>query len=1002
MRRRTTLLFALVTSLVACGDDSGLPMTDASVPDSRVPDGGGPDVPGADAGPDAGACVDEDNDGYGDGCALGLDCNDDDDSVSPAASDVCNGVDDDCDGSLDEDFLAPGCALTEGVCAGAVARCDGAGGALACEAEDYGADYEGDESLCDGLDNDCDGSTDEGCMCEEGATQPCGIDEGVCMPGTQTCTDGGWGACDGEVGPMGESCNGLDDNCDGTVDNEGELTAPDCPLQMGVCSGAKRACGGAAGWIACSGIDSYGGDYQAAESLCDGLDNDCDGVVDEGCECVDGETQACGTDVGLCMAGTQTCTAGAFGSCAGAVVSVAEVCDGDDQDCDGTTDEDVVGSACPLQEGVCSGSTQRCAGAGGFVACTATEYGPTYEAVESACDGADNDCDGEIDEGCLCVDGETQDCGSSVGSCSRGTQTCVGGAFGACVGAIGPEPETCNGLDDNCNGATDDALTAPACALTEGVCSGQVQVCGGVSGWEPCAGEASYGPNYLPTENGATNEAACDGLDNNCNGVVDDACTTGPVVSSPNDIVLPDLNHQHLVYMENFDGNWDIVFQSFNGTARRLTATAASEFNPRVYGNHVVFVRGEDAAARAVLYDLRTDTETVLSPLQADSATEIYGGFVFFSVFDGTQFDIVLYDIAAGTLEGLLLGADASNEYQPSMRGNVISWISDLSGTPLVYVLDAVADTIVAQTPAASSAAGQFGPIVDYTVVAWADGRSVTSAMPDNTSNYDIYGATLGGAGADLFPGETLLINGAAAQVPADIDSSIIAYNDFSGGNLDVGVAAYGGAALPLTTLPSTQADPTISGDLVMWEDNRTGTYNLYGSSFGGTAPETAGFLVIDEVLAAPTGDANGDGSASATQDEFVEIINFTTSALDLSGVTLSDASSVRHTFAPGTILPALGSIVVFGGGTPTGLFAGARVVVASSGTLGLNNGGDTVTIASASGTTLDAVTFGSQTGVSQSLHRSPGLEGPLTVHSTITGAVGDYSPGTTPSGFPY
>ncbi|HBQ11879.1 MAG TPA: hypothetical protein DEF51_12260, partial [Myxococcales bacterium] len=246
---------------------------------------------------------------------------------APAPDDAtCDGVDDDCDGDVDEGVTGAVCALTEGVCAGASERC--VDGALACEG--YGEDYEEEESACDGLDNDCDGTTDEGCPCEDGATQACGRDVGACERGVQTCTGGTWGLCEGEIGPMGESCNGVDDDCDGTEDEPAELSPPDCPLQLGVCVGSRRRCGGASGFLACAGTESYGGDYQVSESLCDGLDNDCDGVTDEGCMCVDGTSQPCGSDVGACRSGTQTCAGGVYGACAGEVAPAVETCDGVD------------------------------------------------------------------------------------------------------------------------------------------------------------------------------------------------------------------------------------------------------------------------------------------------------------------------------------------------------------------------------------------------------------------------------------------------------------------------------------------------------------------------------------------------------------------------------------------------------------------------------------------------------------------------------------------------
>ena len=1002
--RRAPIAALWLASLVAlgagCGDDDGPnPGVDGSMIDGGNPIDMGRDE---DLGTDGGVCVDEDSDGYGEGCAAGPDCDDTNASVSPAATEVCNLVDDDCDDSTDEDVASPSCELTEGVCAGAVARCGG-DGFLTCDATDYGADYEANETLCDGLDNDCDGTQDEGCPCAVGDTQPCGLDVGACMPGTQTCgADGTWGACEGEAGPMGESCDGLDNDCDGNADEPGELTAPDCPLQLGVCSGSKRACGGVAGWIACEGIASYGGDYQASETLCDGLDNDCDGITDEGCDCIDGQTQACGTDTGVCAAGTQTCTAGSWGGCAGEVTPVAETCDGADQDCDGSTDEGLSGSACALQAGVCAGSTQACGGAGGFAACDGSTYGPSYESDETSCDGLDNDCDGVVDEGCDCIDGTTQECGLGTGACERGSQTCSGGAWGACTGGVGPTAELCNGLDDDCDGVTDDDLVAPSCALTDGVCSGAVKTCGGAAGWLACNGTDSYGGSFLATET-SVDESHCDGLDNDCDGTADEDCSAIPVVASPQDVVLPNLVGQHLVYMQNFDGNWDIVFDSFGtAPARRLTTTAVSEWYPKVYGNHAVYTRGEGTAARVVLYDLAAGTETVLSTTESGSPA-ISGGFVLFDQFDGTQWDIMLHDIATGTTSGLLTDAGASNEIRPTIRGSSIAFLSDgvVAGEWRVVVVDGSVGTVTAQTPAASSAAGQLNPIVDYVTVAWTDGRRVTSATPDTTSNFDVYGAVFGQA--PMFPGEALLGSGTAAQIVSDGDSTLFVYTDYSSGNANPMATTFGGTPIPLASHPGTQADPTISGELVLWEDNRRGTFDIYGTIVGGAAAPAPGDLIIDEVLFDPatTDDVNGDGTNSSTQDEFVELINGTAGRLDISGVTLKVNGTVRHTVPAGTVLPALGSYVVFAGGTPTGLFAGAVVTTASTGGLVLSNSGATVSV-EASGVVLDTMTYAGSDASDQSVTRSPALTGTFTSHSTVSGAVGRFSPGAAVSGFPY
>ncbi len=1000
--RRGLMLAMVGLALAACGggnrnDDGGVVQDDGGTStntDSGTRTDGGPG-PSPDGGVDGGpTCTDGDGDGYGDGCALGADCDDSNAAVSPAATEVCNGVDDNCDGNTDEDLTGPSCELTDGVCAGAVARCGGADGFLTCDATDYGDSYEATETLCDGLDNDCDGSTDENCTCSDGDTQACGSDVGACMPGTQTCSGGAWGACDGDTGPMGEVCDGLDNDCDGSTDDAGDLTPPACPLQLGVCAGSHRTCGGVAGWIACSGVASYGGDYQASETLCDGLDNDCDGVTDDGCECVDGSTQACGSDIGACMAGTQTCTAGAWGACAGEVPSMDETCNGVDDDCDGTVDDGLTAPSCALQDGVCAGSHQRCSGAGGFVACVASDYGSSYEATETMCDGLDNDCNGVVDEGCTCVDGDTQECGSSTGVCERGMQTCSGGDWGACVGSVDATAELCNGLDDDCNGSSDDGLTAPACALTEGVCAGSTQTCGGASGWTACSGTDSYGPSFVASEDGSTDESVCDGLDNDCNGTVDDNCASGPIVGSSMDEVLPSLHNQHLAYLANYDGNWDVVFANLTtGETRRLTSTSANEHQPKVYGNYVIYLRGEDAAARAVLYDLTDDSETVINAAQTLSA-DIYGGSVVYDEYDGTQWDIFVYDIAMASASNLFMGGTTNNEVQPSLRGNHLAYLGDASGTLLTYVVDVGTGTVTAQTPASMSAVGETRPVIDYSVMGWSDGRNITSTMPTSTDNWDVYGAPYAALGsAAVFPGENALSTAANGQILTDIDGQLFAWSDYQNGNWDPAIGTIGGTPVLISTNAATQADPTVSGNVVFWEDNRLGNYDIYGSALGGSNAVDAGYVVINQILADPPAgaDVNGDGTPSTTQDEMVEIVNATGIAIDVSGMTLSDSVSVRHTFPDGTVIPALGSLVVFGGGSvgATSLFGGAIVQIATGGSLSLNNSGDTLTLTNASGTIIDTVTYGSEGGNDQSLVRSPEVTGTSFVqHSTATGSI--------------
>jgi len=125
---------------------------------------------------------------------------------------TCNGKDDDCDGSVDE-RVTRNCGTSEGICEQGTQTCDG-GEWGDCE---DATDPEENES-CDGRDDDCDGSVDEG------LERNCGQSEGICAQGTQTCDGGEWGSCQGNIGPSSEMCDGADNDCDGSTDEGVQTT----------------------------------------------------------------------------------------------------------------------------------------------------------------------------------------------------------------------------------------------------------------------------------------------------------------------------------------------------------------------------------------------------------------------------------------------------------------------------------------------------------------------------------------------------------------------------------------------------------------------------------------------------------------------------------------------------------------------------------------------------------------------------------------------------------
>ena len=264
------VFLALMLGLVGCGQGELVRVDgDAGEGDASLLQDGAVDASLLeDAGASDGEPLDGGLDGALDGGAVDGGAVDVGTDAACPAGELCDGLDNDCDGNVDEDAPMMPCGSSEGLCMPGVQRCvDGAyagcEGAVTPSAE-----------LCDGLDNDCDGAVDDGI-----APVACGSTVGACRAGTRRCSGGSMGACMGQVGPTAETCDGVDNDCNGAVDNG--VAAISCGTNVGACrTGTRRCVSGS--FAACTGQTA------PRTEIDDLIDNDCDGSTDEGFPCMSG------------------------------------------------------------------------------------------------------------------------------------------------------------------------------------------------------------------------------------------------------------------------------------------------------------------------------------------------------------------------------------------------------------------------------------------------------------------------------------------------------------------------------------------------------------------------------------------------------------------------------------------------------------------------------------------------------------------------------------------
>ena len=523
-----------------------------------------------------------------DGFPRDLDCDDEDPAVNPAATETCNGIDDDCDGLIDDEddavegtgpFYRDADEDGFGDPEQTVSACEAPEGyvdeATDCDDGNAGVHPEATE-VCNGLDDDCDGLRDDeddevggtttfwidtdgdGVGTTAHSTEACEAPEGFATA-SDDCDDG-----DATVFPDApELCDGQDNDCDTEVDEEADGTStwftdadgdgygdPDSPVDS--CDGS--------GGLSAEGTDCDDTDRAvnpSATEVCDGVDNDCSGDAD-GSDAADATTWYADSDgdgFGDASSSTLACEQPAQhveddSDCEDGDAAVnpdaSETCNDSDDDCDGLTDDDDPGlsgaSTWYLDHdgdgyGDAAHGVEACEAPSSHVSddqdCDDLDAAVHPGATED-CDGIDGDCDGDIDEDLPTTTWYDDDDGDGYGDPDAVTESCEQPTGTVTVGedcddtdaSIQPlATEVCDGVDNDCDGDTDEESAADVQTwYSDADGDGYGDADAATESCEAPTDHVSDATDCDDTDSAVNPGAAevCNGQDDDCNGWTDD------------------------------------------------------------------------------------------------------------------------------------------------------------------------------------------------------------------------------------------------------------------------------------------------------------------------------------------------------------------------------------------------------------------------------------------------------------------------------------------------
>ncbi|MBK7965345.1 MAG: putative metal-binding motif-containing protein [Bacteroidetes bacterium] len=582
--------------------------------------------------------ADVDGDGFGDASSTtqacsapvgyvtdNTDCDDNNAAVNPSATEICNGIDDDCNGLSDDGLVfldyyvdADGDGFGAGV---ATSSCNPIVGSVLVDGDcddNNAAVNPGASEICNGIDDDCNGLSDDGLVFldyyvdADGDGFGAGVATSSCSPIVgSVLVDGDCDDNNAAVNPSAtEVCNLIDDDCDGLID-EGVLLTFYADVDgdgFGDASSTTQACSAPVGYVTdntdCD--DNNAAVNPGASEICNGIDDDCNGLSDDGLVFLDYYVDADGDGFGAGVA-TSSCNpiVGSVlvdGDCddnnAAVNPGATEICNGIDDDCNGLSDDGLVFLDYYVDadgDGFGAGvATSSCSPIVGSVLvdgdCDDNNAAVNPSATEVCGNGIDDNCDSNIDEGCILytyfADTDNDSYGDPLSFVSNYVSTPPVGYVSDNTdcndnnAAVNPgATEVCNLIDDDCDGLIDEGVLFTFYADADGDgfgdASSSIQACSAPVGYVFDNNDCNDGDATIHP--GATE--LCNLIDDDCDGIVDNniVITLG-TITGQSQACIPIINGSAVYTAPNTPGVTNYFWTVPNGmtiTSGQGTTTLA-------------------------------------------------------------------------------------------------------------------------------------------------------------------------------------------------------------------------------------------------------------------------------------------------------------------------------------------------------------------------------------------------------------------------------------------